>query len=164
MISTLKKLQDKKAAQENNGGFTLIELLIVIVVLGILAAVVVFSLGSVTSQSAVSACQADGATVNTAMSAYNANIGSYPQLQSALTSAATQGGPYLQSWPNNTAHYAFGLSGGGSGGKLYVAIGGTAALTDGSTDAAYAAVTGAPWVLWTGSGTCVTTGAKPTVK
>ena len=34
MISTLKKLQDRKAAQEIDGGFTLIELLIVIVVLG----------------------------------------------------------------------------------------------------------------------------------
>ncbi len=75
MISTLKKLQDRKAAQEIDGGFTLIELLIVIVVLGILAAVVVFSLGSVTGKSAVSACQADGATVNTAMAAYNANNG-----------------------------------------------------------------------------------------
>src|ERR1019366_6026173 len=160
MISTLKKLQDKKAAQENNGGFTLIELLIVIVVLGILAAVVVFSLGSVTSQSAVSAGQADGATVNTAMSAYNANIGSYPVLQPALTSTATQGGPYLQSWPNNTSHYLFGLS---AGGKLYVAIGGTTALTDGSLDSVYTA-TGSAWVPWTGSGTCVTTGAKPTVK
>ncbi len=74
MISTLKKIQAKKAAQENNGGFTLIELLIVIVVLGILAAVVVFSLGGVTGQSAVAACQADGATVSTAIAAYNAQV------------------------------------------------------------------------------------------
>ena len=44
MIATLKKLQVAKAARENNEGFTLIELLIGIVVLGILAAVVVFSL------------------------------------------------------------------------------------------------------------------------
>ena len=78
MIATLKKLQVAKAARENNEGFTLIELLIVIVVLGILAAVVVFSLGSVTSKSAVAACQADGTTVSLALQAYNANNGAYP--------------------------------------------------------------------------------------
>ena len=61
MIATLKKIAAAKAARENNEGFTLIELLIVIVVLGILAGVVVFSLGSVTGSSAIAACQADGA-------------------------------------------------------------------------------------------------------
>jgi general secretion pathway protein G len=139
MISTLKKLQAKKAAQEINGGFTLIELLIVIVVLGILAAVVVFSLGSVTSKSAVSACQADGATVNTAMAAYNANNGAYPTSTTQLLKT-TAGGPYLQSWPNNSAHYLFAL---GTTGKLYVAIAGTTT-----------AVPGTGWVQWQGSATC----------
>ena len=120
MISTLKRIRDKRAAQEINGGFTLIELLIVIVVLGILAAVVVFSLGSVTSKSAVAACQADGATVATAIAAYNANLGTMPTAIADLTTTVgVSGGPYLQSWPNNTTHYRFTLT---SAGVLQVGL------------------------------------------
>ena len=149
MISTLKKIRDKKAAQEIDGGFTLIELLIVIVVLGILAAVVVFSLGSVTSKSAVSACQADGATVNTAMAAYNANNGAYPTTTDELTSSAN-GGPYLQSWPANYSHYAFDLD---STGKLWVI-----AQTTGAAPVAAklppSTTTG--WTAWTGASSCST--------
>ena len=142
MMSTLKKIRDKKAAQEIEGGFTLIELLIVIVVLGILAAVVVFSLGSVTGASAVSACQADGATVNTAMSAYNAQNGAYPTTEAELTGTAN-GGPYLQSWPNNPAHYQFALD---TSGKLWVALP-TVSTTVGNTG----------WVQWAGASVCTQT-------
>lgn len=137
MISTLKKLQAKKAVQESNGGFTLIELLIVIVVLGILAAVVVFSLGSVTGSSAVAACQADGATVETAIAAYNAqNSTGTPD----ATNLVTQG--YLVSFPNNATHYLFAMD----AGKLYLAPPATT-----GTPASNAA----GWTAWTGSGTCV---------
>ena len=156
MISTLKKLQAKKVAQENNGGFTLIELLIVIVVLGILAAVVVFSLGGVTSSSAVAACQADGATVNTAIAAYSAqNGGAAPTAQSDLT--GTSGN--LQTWPSNDSHYFFALS---TGGNLYV---GNPANTNFSgapstpkADSYFTTATG--WTEWTGASTCTTAGIK----
>ncbi|MBW4030535.1 MAG: hypothetical protein HIU57_07655, partial [Acidobacteria bacterium] len=71
----------------------------------------VFSLGSVTSKSAVSACQADGATVATAIAAYNANNGILPtSTNDLLTASTSNGGPYLQSWPSNPTHYAFALS------------------------------------------------------
>ena len=94
----------RRAAQEAEGGFTLIELLIVIVVLGILAAVVVFALGGITGKSAVSACEADGTTIQTAMAAFETNNPGVTPTQALLlpqTTGTTDGGPYLQSWPSN---------------------------------------------------------------
>jgi prepilin-type N-terminal cleavage/methylation domain-containing protein len=86
-------------------GFTLIELLIVISVLGILAAVVVFALGSVSAQAAVAACKADATTVETAVTAYDAQTGGTPPPTAALLS------PYLQSFPSSTS-YAITISSG----------------------------------------------------
>jgi len=136
MISTLKKLQAKRAAQENNGGFTLIELLIVIVVLGILAAVVVFSLGGVAGTSAVAACKADGASIDTALAAYAAsNAGGFPTSTTQLVGANA----YLATWPSNTSHYIFALA--STGGLVYVAPTGTPAV---ASDADYTK-TGTVW-------------------
>jgi general secretion pathway protein G len=137
MISTYQRLKRRRDAGEIDG-FTLIELLIVIVVLGILAAVVIFALGGITGKSAAASCQADGATVSTALAAFNAQnpnvlanvVGATPASPSfgntfpttlgatqalsttaaqALLSATTYGGPYIQSWPSNLPHYAFQL-------------------------------------------------------
>ena len=62
----------------NDGGFTLIELLIVIVVLGILAGIVVFAVQNLGGQSALASCQSDYKTVETAVEAYKAEMGNYP--------------------------------------------------------------------------------------
>ncbi|MFB7744939.1 competence type IV pilus major pilin ComGC [Streptomyces sp. NPDC056132] len=54
-------------------GFTLIELLVVIVILGILAAVVVFSVRGINDKGQSSACKTDRSTIQTAEEAYFAN-------------------------------------------------------------------------------------------
>lgn len=87
----LKKLQPRR-----DEGFTLIELLIVIIVLGILVAIVLFSLGTFKSDSAVAACKADVKQVKTAETAYFAKNNSYTTV-SGLVSAG-----YIQSAPSSS--------------------------------------------------------------
>lgn len=89
--------QKSQKMQGDSSGFTLIELLIVVVVLGILAAVVVLSLGGVTSNAGAAACENDVQAVNTAAQAYHSSSGAYPTSTAQLVGA----GNYLQSWPNN---------------------------------------------------------------
>jgi prepilin-type N-terminal cleavage/methylation domain-containing protein len=67
-----QKRYDRMHGIEGDRGFTLIELLVVILILGILAAVVVFSVGGITDNGKKSACKADAKTVETASEAYKA--------------------------------------------------------------------------------------------
>jgi prepilin-type N-terminal cleavage/methylation domain-containing protein len=119
MIGTYRSIQGRRAAGEIDGGFTLIEILIVIVVLGILAAVVIYALGGVTSKSATASCVADGATISIALAAFNAknptvlgksssNALTTSQMENDLTATAL-GGPFVESWPSNLPHYAYQL-------------------------------------------------------
>ena len=68
--------QLKKMRQEE--GFTLIELLIVIVILGILAAIVVFSVSGITDRGSSAACKSDASELITASEAFYAQGGTYP--------------------------------------------------------------------------------------
>jgi prepilin-type N-terminal cleavage/methylation domain-containing protein len=128
MLNTLKRLRARKI-EKGEEGFTLIELLIVIVVLGILAAVVVFSLGGVTKNADQSACQADYSTLNTAVVAYTANT-SGPIAAAGGTAALVGPNLYLQSWPTATK-FAFTI---GTGGAIFF----TDTATGHTTAAAYA--------------------------
>ena len=57
---------------KNDEGFTLIELLIVIVILGVLSAVVVFSVSGISNKGTAAACAADKSTIATAAEAFYA--------------------------------------------------------------------------------------------
>ena len=101
-----------------DGGFTLLELLIVLAVLGILAAIVVFSLQGVGSSAAVAACQSDFATTTEAVSAYQAQIGNYP----GGTGSATVTDSDLGTAPGFTPGAApRGVNAARAGGELLVA-------------------------------------------
>ncbi|HVM06555.1 MAG TPA: ABC transporter substrate-binding protein [Acidimicrobiales bacterium] len=63
--------------RRGEGGFTLIELLVVVVILGILAGVVVFSVGGVTDRGESSAVKTDARTIRTAQEAFFAKNGFY---------------------------------------------------------------------------------------
>jgi general secretion pathway protein G len=125
-LRNYRNLEALKLSETTKDGFTLIELLIVIVVLGILAAVVIFALGGITGKTAVASCQADGATVATAMAAFKTeNPGT--TVTTANITADTLGGPYIQSWPSNLPHYAYSIS----SGNLTISTGPTAGAVTG---------------------------------
>jgi general secretion pathway protein G len=71
-------LSRARTVRRDEGGFTLIELLIVIVILGVLAAIVVFSVRGIQDTGDESACKTNLRTAETAVEAYYAENGSYP--------------------------------------------------------------------------------------
>ncbi len=124
MINTYKRLKARRDSGEIESGFTLIELLIVIVVLGILAAVVIFALGGITGKSQVAACQADGATVSTALAAFN-NLNPGSTATTGMLTGPNSGGPFIQSFPTNDSGYTYTL---GSNGFLTLSVTGSPAF------------------------------------
>jgi prepilin-type N-terminal cleavage/methylation domain-containing protein len=101
--------KDQHAADErlpdrvDESGFTLIELLIVVVILGVLAGFVVFAVDGTTKASAVTACQADYKTVETAAGAYESQTGNIPSSVGALV------GSWLRGPLANTNDYVIGI-------------------------------------------------------
>ena len=95
----------KRVNTAREDGFTLIELLIVIVILGILAGIVVFAVGTASTDSKLSACKADKKTLSTALEAYKAKNGSYPTTAQSSSSNDLVSN-FLKTWPGG-ADYTF---------------------------------------------------------
>ena len=85
--ATMRKRRDGEA------GFTLVELLVVIVVLGVLSAVVVFSVGGISNKSKRSACLSDVSAVQTAEEAYYAQNNSYTTIANLVTAKLLRSAP-----------------------------------------------------------------------
>jgi prepilin-type N-terminal cleavage/methylation domain-containing protein len=131
---------NKKRGEE---GFTLIELLIVIVILGILAAIVVFAVGTTGQNAAAASCRADAKSVEVALEAYKAqNNGAFPAQPTSPTDTTTAGGgwgallnvgnasgaPFLRQVPS-TNHYLVWWN---TSGSLFVSGSGSAYPTGAS--------------------------------
>jgi prepilin-type N-terminal cleavage/methylation domain-containing protein len=93
--------RSREVKRSGNAGFTLIELLIVIVILGILAAIVVFSVNGITNKGDSAACKSTVASIDTAAEAAIAqgtaatnvsDLGAYFHAGKVPTSVKTKGG------------------------------------------------------------------------
>ena len=93
-----QRLLTAREARRSEAGFTLIELLIVIVILGVLAAIVTFSVRGITDTGDQAACEANVKTAETAVEAFYANNGAYPANLGAVVTAGL-----LKSDPSDTA-------------------------------------------------------------
>ncbi len=91
---------ERLQAKRNEEGFTLIELLIVIIVLGILAAIVVFAIGSTRSDAVQAACKTDFKSIELSAEAMNTRNGVYP------ADPSVGNGALLKAMPSS-ADYAF---------------------------------------------------------
>ena len=85
----LKKLRSERDHQNIvEQGFTLVDFSIVIVILGILAGIVVFAVGNLTSNAKTNAYATEKSTIVAALEAYKAQNGSYPASMANLTAPA----------------------------------------------------------------------------
>jgi general secretion pathway protein G len=136
MVERIRKSKDE--------GFTLIELLIVVIILGILAAIVVFAVGSTRHDSVSATCKTDVKSIQLAEEALNTKTGAYTIDYGQNTSPLLSGqGGVLKSWPTNP-NITFTLASDPTGYKITVAgngVGGSV-LANGTDDDVKAACGG----------------------
>jgi prepilin-type N-terminal cleavage/methylation domain-containing protein len=121
-----------RAHRQSEDGFTLIELLIVIIVLGILAAIVVFAVGSTRGDSVSASCRTDAKAIELSLEGQNTSQATYPVGTVGIDGTVTAvpsplspaPGALLKAWPNvNSGDATFAYS--GTATTYTVTIGGT---------------------------------------
>ncbi|GGO85555.1 hypothetical protein GCM10011584_05790 [Nocardioides phosphati] len=95
---------DSRRRTSNDDGFTLIELLIVIVILGILAAIVVFSVKGITDKGEKAACKSDVETLSVAEEAYYAGNGTSIPGGSYTDAAGLKAAGLIRSIPSSSKY------------------------------------------------------------
>ncbi len=163
MIQAFRRIILKRADEQNDQGFAIIERHLVMVGLGTVASVVAIALGVLVSQSAQAACATDGATVSTAIAAFDVqNPTTIPTVDLIDSASTVTGGPYTQSWPSNLPRYAFQIDAAGnlqySDGVIYTA--GTYSTTSdtGKLSAADEGLAISPWYNYAGAVSCTDVG------
>jgi general secretion pathway protein G len=141
-------MQDQRKAKDE--GFTLIELLIVIIILGILAAIVVFAVGSTRGDSLKATCKTDVKAIQLSAEAYKTKNGAYPVKTTGSGASVGQAklldaaGGTLKTWPGGTAatddlFLTYAAGGADTDGSTYtITVAGktmSGSVTDSATDA-----------------------------
>jgi general secretion pathway protein G len=82
-------------------GFTLVEILLVVAIIGILAAGAALQLGGRVGQAQDNRAESDVRTLESAISLYEIDHGSYPPSLQALTQKGPSGKPYVKEVPKD---------------------------------------------------------------
>jgi len=100
-------LEGRRGGTRDQRGFTLVELLVVVLILGVLAAVVVFSVGGITNRGKNASCQTEVREVRTAIEAWKAqNAGNPATLTVVMNAGLLESVPSKAATPPNPSAVA----------------------------------------------------------
>jgi general secretion pathway protein G len=107
-------LKGRRAGTRNERGFTLVELLVVVLILGVLASVVVFSVGGITNRGKNSACVTEVREIRTAIEAFKAQspTNANPANMNALVTAKLLESAPSATTPSGAAGYTYSAANG----------------------------------------------------
>ena len=107
-------LQGRRGEKRGQRGFTLVELLVVVLILGVLAAVVVFSVGGITNRGRNASCVTEVREVRTAIEAFKAQspTNANPANLAALVTAKLLQTAPSASTPSGAAGYTYSAANG----------------------------------------------------
>jgi hypothetical protein len=103
-------------------GGVIMEILFYVLAVGIISGIIALSLSSVIANTAIAACEADGSTLTTGISTFQAenpsatvsgtDTGTGNLFVNDVTPVATKGAPFITAWPVNSTHYIYTIAAG----------------------------------------------------